>query len=86
MAGSGWFSSRQAKALGPTSRMDVYMLKLLTHPEPFQDYGFHAYLWVFDYEDGSIRHKVELKSIGDEALFVGDNDSIFVLASKFVGC
>ncbi|CAL2231767.1 unnamed protein product [Prunus armeniaca] len=125
MAGSGWFSSRQAKALGLTSRMDVYMvisdiknssqLKLLTHPEPFQDYGFPAFLvestkgdllhilrnyaltdgflkhnnrhttgfevykWVFDDEDGSIRHKVELKSIGNAALFVGDNDSIFVI-------
>lgn len=41
---------------------------------------------MFDNEDGSIRHKVELKSIGDEALFVGNNDSISVLASKFLGC
>lgn len=41
---------------------------------------------MFDDEDGSIGHKVELKSIGDEALFLGDNDSISVLASKFPGC
>ncbi|CAL2264448.1 unnamed protein product [Prunus armeniaca] len=30
--------------------------------------------------------KVEVESIGDEALFVGDNHSVSVLASNFPGC
>ncbi|XP_008222388.1 PREDICTED: putative F-box protein At1g65770 [Prunus mume] len=48
---------------------------------------FMIYKWVFDNEDeGSIGHNVEVKSIGDEALFVGDNHSISILASNFPGC
>lgn len=31
-------------------------------------------------------HQVEVKSNGDEALVVGDNHSVSVLASNFPGC
>ncbi|CAL8132156.1 unnamed protein product [Prunus armeniaca] len=46
---------------------------------------FIVYKWVYE-DGGSIGHKVEVKSIGDEALFVGGNHSISVLASKFPEC
>ncbi|XP_021803102.1 putative F-box protein At1g65770 isoform X1 [Prunus avium] len=48
---------------------------------------FVIYKWVFDNEDeGCIGHNVEVKSIGDEAVFVGDNHSISILASNLPGC
>ncbi|XP_024164554.1 probable F-box protein At1g44080 [Rosa chinensis] len=48
--------------------------------------SFKVYKVVFDGRDKSIVEQVELKSIGDEALFVGDNHSMCVLASNFPGC
>ncbi|VVA23772.1 PREDICTED: F-box [Prunus dulcis] len=48
--------------------------------------SFKVYKVVFDDKDGSIVHQVEVESIGDEALVVGDNHSAPVLASNFPGC
>ncbi|VVA38443.1 PREDICTED: F-box [Prunus dulcis] len=73
-------------------------LKPRTPFRPFQPYCFHAYLVestkgdllhilrFYALSDGSIGHNVEVKSIGDEALFVGDNHSISILASNFPRC
>lgn len=47
---------------------------------------FKVYKVVFDDKDGSIVQQVEVESIGDEALVVGDNHSVPVLASNFPGC
>ncbi|KAM1002246.1 hypothetical protein ACFX15_002623 [Malus domestica] len=53
----------------------------------FRTKGFLVYKWVFnDEEDGCIAHWVEVKSLGDEAVFLGDNHSVSVLASNFAGC
>ncbi|KAM5557915.1 hypothetical protein ABKV19_024976 [Rosa sericea] len=40
---------------------------------------------VFDEENDIVEH-VRVRSIGDEAFFVGDNHSVSVLASNFPGC
>ncbi|XP_050371489.1 uncharacterized protein At1g65760-like [Argentina anserina] len=48
--------------------------------------SFKVYKVVFDEREGSIMEQIELKSIGEEALFVGDNHSMSVLASNFPGC
>nr|XP_028947443.1 F-box protein At2g26160-like [Malus domestica] len=47
--------------------------------------SFCVYKVVFDDSNRTIR-KVEVKDIGDEALFLGVNHSFSVLASNFVGC
>ncbi|XP_024177689.1 uncharacterized protein LOC112183536 [Rosa chinensis] len=46
---------------------------------------FKVYKLVFD-DTGSIVKQVELKTIGDETLFVGDSRSMSVLASSFSWC
>ncbi|XP_021801753.1 probable F-box protein At1g44080 [Prunus avium] len=48
--------------------------------------SFRVYKAVFDDKDGSILQQVEVKSIGDDAFFIGDNHSVSVLASNFHGC
>ncbi|VVA30452.1 PREDICTED: F-box, partial [Prunus dulcis] len=48
--------------------------------------SFRVYKVVFDDKDGSVLQHVEVKSIGDEAFFIGDNHSVSVLASNFHGC
>ncbi|KAM1205742.1 hypothetical protein ACFX2I_006522 [Malus domestica] len=48
--------------------------------------SFQVYKVVFDKKDRSTVEQVEVKSIGDEALFVGDNHSMSFLASNFAGC
>ncbi|XP_024177691.1 F-box protein At2g26160-like [Rosa chinensis] len=48
--------------------------------------SFKVYKVVFDERDESIVEHVELKSIGDKALFVGGNHSMCVSASNFPGC
>lgn len=46
---------------------------------------FKVYKLVFD-DNGSVAQQVELKTIGDETLFVGDNQSLSVSASSFSWC
>ncbi|KAM1099942.1 hypothetical protein ACFX15_006245 [Malus domestica] len=48
--------------------------------------SFQVYKVVFDKKDRSTVEQVEVKSIGDEALFVGGNHSMSFLASNFAGC
>lgn len=48
--------------------------------------SFRVYKVVFDDKDGSVLQHVEVKSIGDDAFFIGDNHSVSVLASNFHGC
>ncbi|KAM4083986.1 hypothetical protein ACB094_08G098800 [Castanea mollissima] len=43
-------------------------------------------LLLNDQTKGSLEEHVEVKSLGDEALFVGDNQSMSILASNFPGC
>ncbi|CAN6550308.1 unnamed protein product [Malus baccata var. baccata] len=47
--------------------------------------GFHVYKLVFKGKDESAVEQVEVKSIGGEAIFVGDNYSMSVLASDHPG-
>ncbi|XP_068331736.1 uncharacterized protein [Pyrus communis] len=47
--------------------------------------GFHVYKLVFKGKDESAVEQVEVKSIGGEAIFVGDNYSMSVLASDRPG-
>ncbi|KAM5574629.1 putative F-box protein [Rosa sericea] len=46
---------------------------------------FKVYKLVFD-DNGYVVQQVELKTLGDETLFVGDNQSMSVLASSFSWC
>ncbi|XP_061993250.1 F-box protein At2g26160-like [Rosa rugosa] len=48
--------------------------------------GFRVYKVVFSDTDGCMVKHVEVKTIGDEALFIGKNYSVSVSASKFPGC
>lgn len=48
--------------------------------------SFKVYKLLFNERHDSIVQQVEVKSLGDEALFVGDNYSVSVLASNFPGC
>ena len=43
-------------------------------------------LLLNDQTKGSLEEHVEVKNLGDEALFVGDNQSMSILASNFLGC
>ncbi|CAB4293560.1 unnamed protein product [Prunus armeniaca] len=57
---------------------------------PKDDHGgsgerFMVYKLVFNERDGSVQH-VEMKSIGDEVMFLSENCSISVLASNFPQC
>ncbi|ONI28732.1 hypothetical protein PRUPE_1G158300 [Prunus persica] len=57
---------------------------------PKDDHGgsgkrFMVYKLVFNERGGSVQH-VEMKSIGDEVLFLSENGSISVLASNFPQC
>ncbi|XP_008223926.1 PREDICTED: F-box protein At2g26160-like [Prunus mume] len=47
--------------------------------------GFMVYKLVFNGRDGSVQH-VELRSLGDEVMFLSDNCGISVLASNFPQC
>ncbi|KAL6192835.1 hypothetical protein ACLB2K_033921 [Fragaria x ananassa] len=58
----------------------------LQTPYPDEPYSFKIYKLVID-DDGSLVRQVEIKSIGDEAIFVGGGyQSVSVFASKFPGC
>ncbi|XP_059453344.1 uncharacterized protein LOC132183895 [Corylus avellana] len=48
--------------------------------------SFEVYKLVLDHESGRVVKRVEVKNIGDDALFLGDNYSISVSASAFLGC
>jgi hypothetical protein len=48
--------------------------------------SFKVYKFVLDDQTEQVVERVEVKNIGDNVLFLGDNDSISVLASKFPGC
>lgn len=48
--------------------------------------SFKVYKLLFNERHDSIVQQVEVKSLGDEALFVGDNYSVSVLTSNFPGC
>ncbi|KAL6291945.1 hypothetical protein ACE6H2_000087 [Prunus campanulata] len=54
--------------------------------EEFWTERFMVYKLVFNEGDGSVVQHVEIKSIGDEVMFLGDNYCISVLASNFPGC
>ena len=43
-------------------------------------------LLLNDQTKGSLEELVEVKSLGDKILFVGDNQSMSILASNFPGC
>ncbi|KAL6186696.1 hypothetical protein ACLB2K_042815 [Fragaria x ananassa] len=47
---------------------------------------FMVYKVMFDLKIGAVVQQVEVKSIGDEALFLGGGHSVSVLASNFPGC
>ncbi|KAL6187848.1 hypothetical protein ACLB2K_039243 [Fragaria x ananassa] len=47
---------------------------------------FMVYKVMFDLKNGAVVQQVEVKSIGDEALFLGGGHSVSVLASNFPGC
>jgi hypothetical protein len=40
----------------------------------------------FDAQSGKIKQMLKLESLGDNVLFVGENDSIFASTSYFSGC
>jgi|UniRef100_A0A2N9GCE6 hypothetical protein len=48
--------------------------------------SFKVYKFVLDDESGQVLDRVEVKTIGDNALFLGDNYSISVLATESPGC
>ncbi|XP_048441108.1 putative F-box protein At1g65770 [Pyrus x bretschneideri] len=52
----------------------------------FRTTGFRVYKCVFNHPDGTIADYVEVKSIGNETLFVGDNHSLSILASNIPTC
>ncbi|KAJ1410408.1 hypothetical protein SESBI_21902 [Sesbania bispinosa] len=48
--------------------------------------NFKVYKLELDPESGRLLQKLRLSSLGDNVLFVGDNDSVSVLASCFSNC
>jgi hypothetical protein len=47
---------------------------------------FRVHKLVLDDESGSVVERVEINNIGDDALFVGDNQSICISTSDFPDC
>ena len=47
---------------------------------------FMLHKLLLDDESGGVVERVEVKNIGDDALFVGDNQSIFISTSDFSDC
>ena len=55
-----------------------YRLQLTEH--------FKVYKLRLDEQSGKVMERIELKSLGDDTLFVGDNYSMAVSAANFPGC
>ena len=71
---------------------ELWMVRrFLGYPEDDERYSsgtesFKVYKLELDAESGKLLHKLELQSLGDNVLFVGDNDSTSVSASYFSIC
>ncbi|KAI5348536.1 hypothetical protein L3X38_001423 [Prunus dulcis] len=75
------FASSAYKAyLVESTKGDLLHVRRLHKEERFM-----VYKLVFNGRDGSVQH-VELRSLGDEVMFLSDNCGISVLASNFPGC
>uniref|UniRef100_A0A2N9FBD4 DUF295 domain-containing protein n=1 Tax=Fagus sylvatica TaxID=28930 RepID=A0A2N9FBD4_FAGSY len=55
-----------------------YRLQITNH--------FKVYKLRLDEQSGKVMERVELESLGDDTLFVGDNNSMSVSAANFPGC
>ena len=71
---------------------ELWMVRRFLGFCPGEDYhssrtkSFKVYKLEVDAQGGKLLDKLELKSLGDNILFVGDNDSISVSASYFSSC
>ena len=72
---------------------ELWMVRRFLSYRIENDYGwnsgtkcFKVYKLELDAQSGRLLRKLELESLGDNVLFVGDNDSISVSASYFSSC
>ncbi|BFG17314.1 hypothetical protein CerSpe_035880 [Prunus speciosa] len=70
----------------PTACVGRILTRYKEKCEELHTVSFMVFKLVLNEDDGSVMQHVQLKNIKDEALFVGTNHSVSVLASNFPKC
>uniref|UniRef100_A0A2N9FAR1 KIB1-4 beta-propeller domain-containing protein n=1 Tax=Fagus sylvatica TaxID=28930 RepID=A0A2N9FAR1_FAGSY len=73
-----WFGAVCKQWRPHLDQNEDYRLQLTDH--------FKVYKLRLDEQSGKVMERIELKSLGDDTLFVGDNYSMAVSAANFPGC